>query len=121
MPKTKTAQARTAQAVPAEPVPDDADRDEVVPELFYRMASGAFGRVALTGGEGLPPLPEGAIEMTAEEYVEALSGWQDNKDAVEAARETERLQHVKAAYEGLVTAGVPESAARYLSGYTGEE
>lgn len=86
---------------------------------YFRSPTGSFGEIT-ESRPGITPLPEGAEEISAEEYAAALQQWQAQKDAyiadlkaVDAARQQED-------YQALLTAGLPEATARRLSGLRGE-
>lgn len=90
---------------------------------YYAMADGA---TVAHGGKLAPPaVPEGATELTAEEYAAHQIAWDEAKrahqeaarladDEAEAARRAAALVH----FEALV-ALMPEATARLLSAYDG--
>ncbi|MEV0016699.1 hypothetical protein [Streptomyces tendae] len=89
--------------------------------LYYRTAGGALASQAASGDTAAAPeLPEGATELTREEYDTELG-------AVQAARQ-EHAEDLVAAdeaaqsadYEALRASGIPDATARRLTGYTGE-
>ncbi|WP_411092323.1 hypothetical protein [Streptomyces sp. 049-1] len=88
--------------------------------LYYRTAGGALASQAASGETATAPeLPEGATELTQEEYETALAeiqaDRQDHADDLVAADETNQ----SADYQALRASGIPEATARRLTGYTG--
>lgn len=89
--------------------------------IYYKYADGSVAERVITGnGDEVPP-PDGAEEISEEDYRAAFA-------AIEAANELEgqeqEAQHqarVKADYEALRAVGVPEDTARRLTGYTGPD
>lgn len=87
---------------------------------YFRTAGGVLASRKTSGDAEEPqPLPEGATELTEEEYGAELAD-------VEAARQEHAEELVaadeanqRADYDALIAAGVPEATASRLSGYTG--
>ncbi|MGX1514037.1 hypothetical protein [Streptomyces collinus] len=90
--------------------------------LYYRTAGGALASQAASGeAAGPPALPEGATELSAEEYATELAeiqaARQDHAADLIAADEANQ----SADYEALRASGIPEATARRLTGYTGPD
>lgn len=89
---------------------------------YFRTAGGVLAsRTAITDAEEPQPLPDGATELTEEEYEAALVD-------VEAARQQYAEELVaadeanqRADYTALRTSGIPEETARRLTGYDGPD
>lgn len=88
-----------------------------LPAVFYRFEDGSTGAMQAEGAELF--IPEGATQISYEE-------WQADQDALKAAREAreaaeaaEREAALKSAYLELRALGLSDAAARAISGYTG--
>ncbi|MGW5925221.1 hypothetical protein ACWF2L_03105 [Streptomyces anulatus] len=83
---------------------------------YYRFPDGSFTATEFSGfEEGEAPVPDGAVEITAQEYESGVA-------ALEAAREQwaadQRAAETAAAcedYDALIAAGIPEATARRMS------
>lgn len=87
--------------------------------IYYQFPDGSVAERTVSGGTGDVEPPEGAVEITKEEYEAALA-------VIEEERERKRQEEKDAAeararedYEALRALGVPEETARRMSGYTG--
>lgn len=86
-----------------------------MPTLFYRAAHGGVGRIDYSDNTN-PRLPEGAVEIYEDEYLEGLEAWQQERDGhVETLRAGERAQAADD-LAALLAVGVPEPTARRLTG-----
>lgn len=88
-----------------------------LPAVFYRLPDGMTGAMQTHNADLV--IPEGAVQITYEE-------WQAEQDARLAAKEARKASELEAkqaaekvAYEELRTLGVSEAPARFMSGYTG--
>lgn len=89
---------------------------------YFRTAAGVLASRTTTGDAEEPqPLPEGATELTEEEFTAELAD-------VEAARQQYAEDLVatdeanqSADYTALRSSGIPEATARRLTGYTGPD
>lgn len=86
---------------------------------YFRTPSGTIGEVA-DSHEGAVGLPEGAVEVTGEEFQEARAAWAAGVAEHLAGLEAADAELAREAYEALRAAGIPERSARRLSGYDGE-
>lgn len=86
--------------------------------IYYQYEDGSVAHRVTTGG-AKPATPEGATEISEEEYRAALAAIEDaNRERAEERRAEEQAR-AKADYEALLAAGIPEETARRMSGYTG--
>ncbi|MFF5968276.1 hypothetical protein ACFY64_32040 [Streptomyces collinus] len=90
--------------------------------LYYRTADGVLTARVVSGDTAeAPALPEGATQLTAQEYETALAAVntarQEHADELVAADEANQ----QADYEALRAQGIPDATARRLTGYTGPE
>ncbi|WP_019548637.1 hypothetical protein [Streptomyces sulphureus] len=91
--------------------------------IYYRRSDGALGTRTIEQSHGDKvsiPLPDGASELSAEEYTQeaarrAAAAARRAEDAAEAATTEQRE-----AYEALIAAGLPEGPARRISGWRGD-
>ncbi|MFK0063341.1 hypothetical protein ACIQTN_29450 [Streptomyces werraensis] len=87
--------------------------------LYYRTATGALVSRAVTGEA--PDLPEGATELTAEQYALELEAIEEaRQEHVEDLVATDEANAL-ADYQALRASGIPEATARRLTGYTGPD
>lgn len=90
--------------------------------LYYRTAEGALMSRVVTGETvEAPALPEGATELTAQDYAAELAAVNAARDgyADDLVATDEGNQHSD--YQALRASGIPETTARRLSGYTGPD
>jgi hypothetical protein len=90
--------------------------------LYYRTADGVLTSRVVTGETvEEPALPEGATELTAEQYETALAAVNEaRQEHAEELVATDQA-NAHADYEALLASGIPEATARRLTGYAGEE
>jgi hypothetical protein len=88
--------------------------------LYYRTAGGLLTSRVISGEDvETPRVPEGATVLTEAEYAEALAAVQAERAAyAQQLTETDQANQ-EADYSALIAAGVPDSTARRLTGYTG--
>lgn len=86
---------------------------------YYRFADGSIEAVEITGERGDHIPPEGATEITEEEYESTLADIRAAREARRAQQQQEDEARTRADYEALRSLGVPEGTARRLSGYMG--
>lgn len=86
---------------------------------YYRTPQGVIGEIH-ESHPGSTPLPDGAEEITAEEYATARDAWQAEKDVYIAGLEAAEAARRQEDYEALRAASIPEATARRLSGLLGE-
>jgi hypothetical protein len=98
-------------------IPDEGLQQHV---RYFRAPNGSIGEV-IESHPGATGLPEGAIEITEDEYRATLA----ELDAARAEYVAELLAadtaRQREAYEALLAAGIPEQVARHLSGYTADQ
>lgn len=86
--------------------------------LYYRLPSGAFAQRTVDGDELTVALPDGAVEVTAAEYETGVAAIREANAAATAEQQAAARQAQQADYDALLAAGIPETTARRLSGYT---
>ncbi|MFE7356957.1 hypothetical protein ACFU8Q_28315 [Streptomyces sp. NPDC057543] len=86
---------------------------------YVRTASGSVMKITDSGSTTV--LPDGAVEITAEEYEATLAAIQAASDQKAADERAQELAAKKDAYDALIAAGIPEASARQISGYTPQE
>lgn len=89
--------------------------------IYYQWPDGAVAERTVSGGAETVTPPEGAVEITEEEYRAALATMEEERERErEKQKETEDAA-IREDYEALRALGVPEETARRLSGYTGTD
>jgi hypothetical protein len=86
---------------------------------YYRTPGGAIGEIR-ESHPGSTPLPEGAVELTEQEWQQEMADWQAAKDAHVADLRAADAARQQEDYEALRAAGLPEATARRLSGFQAE-
>lgn len=89
--------------------------------IYYRFPDGSVAERIVTGGDGDVTPPEGAVEITEEEYRAALAAIEEQIEQERQAQREAEQARIKADYEALRALGVPEETARRLTGYTGPD
>ncbi|MFD8509728.1 hypothetical protein ACFV27_01080 [Streptomyces antimycoticus] len=89
--------------------------------IYYKFADGSIAERVITGAvEDVLP-PEGAEEISEEEYRAALAAIEAANEQQRQEQEAEQQARMKADYEALRAVGVPEETARRLTGYMGPD
>jgi hypothetical protein len=91
------------------------DERETV-RLYFRRPDGAVTEVTTTRPENVIP-PEGAVQITAEEYEAALSALREANEAYLAEQREADKARTLADYRVLRGLGVPHDSALRMSGY----
>jgi hypothetical protein len=90
--------------------------------LYYQHDDGSVSQRTLSSsGEEEPAHPEppdGATEITAEEYAQALAEIDAERQQALAAQAAAEEQQRADDYNALIAAGVPAATASRLTGYT---
>lgn len=88
---------------------------------YYSFPDGSVAeRVVTTDDPGkVIPVPDGATEITADEYAARLAQIQAANEQQQADTQAAEAAAKKAAYDELRAAGISDAVARTLSGYQG--
>lgn len=86
---------------------------------YFRSPAGSIGEIT-ESHQGITPLPEGAVELTEQEWQQEMADWQAAKDAHVADLRAADAARQQEDYEALRAAGLPEATARRLSGFQAE-
>ncbi|KAA9379597.1 hypothetical protein F5972_08040 [Microbispora cellulosiformans] len=84
---------------------------------YFRLPGGGVELVDQEGGAPYVP-PDGAVELTEEEYRQELAAIEAARQAYQEQQEAEATAKAREDYLALKAAGLPEETARRLSGYT---
>lgn len=87
--------------------------------IYYKYADGSVAErtVTVVSEDQVVPVPDGATEITKDEYDAALAQIEQDNAAAEAAAEAADMERRRQDYEALLAAGVPDATAQRLSGY----
>lgn len=85
---------------------------------YYRTPSGSFGEIN-ESHPGATVLPDGAVEITAQDFEQGRAAWQAGKDEHIAALQAEVDERNAVIMAELTGVGVSETVARLLLGYRG--
>ncbi|AXE76020.1 hypothetical protein [Streptomyces atratus] len=83
---------------------------------YYRYADGSVSEREYSG-DGEPDVPEGASEITQQEYEEAKAALDAEQAEHVAAIDAEAQERARQDYEALIAAGIPPETAARMSGY----
>ncbi|MEU5834456.1 hypothetical protein ABZ820_12400 [Streptomyces diacarni] len=89
--------------------------------IYYRFPNGSVAERTVTGGADEVTPPEGAVEISEEEYRAALAAIEEANEQRRQEQEAEAEAQRKADYEALRALGLPEETARRITGYTGPD
>ncbi|MDP4501085.1 hypothetical protein [Nonomuraea turcica] len=82
---------------------------------YYATPDGSVGQ---GGSDGIVNfvMPAGAVEITAEEYADAVAEWEKSKAAYVAELEAADRARQETDFDALTALGLPDATARRLSG-----
>jgi len=89
--------------------------------VYVQYPNGSVARLETTTDPAEVTLPEGAEQITGEQYDQALAAIQQTNARRRAELDEQLNQEARGDYEALLALNVPESTARRLSGYTPAE
>ncbi|GAA2685500.1 hypothetical protein [Nonomuraea recticatena] len=85
---------------------------------WWALPNGGVVEGVDAGGELQPP--EGAVEISREEYEQRLAVLKSEHAAYVDGLRAEDERRTREDFDALRAAGIPEATARRMSGYTGE-
>lgn len=86
--------------------------------IYYQFENGSVAERTVTGSGAVTP-PEGATEVTEEEYRTARVAIEEANGQRRQERQAEERAQMKADYDALRALGVPVDTARRLTGFSG--
>ena len=86
----------------------------------FRAPNGSIGEIT-ESHLGATALPEGAAEITEDEYRATLAELDAAREQYVAELRQADEARQREAYEALLAAGIPDAVARHLSGYTADQ
>lgn len=84
--------------------------------IYVQYPDGSIAEI--TGVNSIPQVPEGAWEITREEYERLLAEYQAGYQQDAAKTREAETEAKRTAYRDLVTSGVPETTASLLTGHS---